>query len=705
MAKIFASKSPQISEREKRNTGRSRNIAAQGMVLLENDGILPLSPTIKNIALYGSGARRTIKGGTGSGDVNSRQVITVEQGLEEAGYTITTKQWLDRYDQKAERTRQNYDDKLRQAFAEQGSSAVFLLLTDPYQEPEVIPVMDEDLTVNETDTAVYVLARSSGEGSDRKPVPGDYELFENEKSAIKKLAAVYRRFIIVLNIGGIIDTKFFREITGIGAILLMSQAGHAGGSALADVLSGQAFPGGRLTDTWAEHYQDYPSADTFSHMNGDLDDEYYREGIFVGYRYFDSFNITPAYPFGYGCSYTTFDIEPQTVAVDGQAVKVSVKVTNTGAQYSGREVVQIYCSAPDGILEKPYQELVAYARTRLLEPGKSERLTIAFPTRQLASYNPSDAAYIMEKGLYYIRVGKHSRQTRIAAAIHLTETVTVETLTNRCIGIDHDAGMTGQDVNGKEGMLREITAKGIVPFGYEGEQEQKDSASVIRLTAADLSNCEAVYSCHNKIIPSPAISDKIKLTEVIAGRATLDELVGQLTVAEMAELCVGTSRGGFGSESIIGAASAACPGAAGDTTSLLLEDRDIRNMILADGPAGLRLSAHFMADRDDQIIPGTSMAPLPGMEQMADAKPVIPEGASHYYQYCTAIPIATLLAQTWDPDLIREAGDIVGEEMEELGVQLWLAPGMNIHRNPLCGRNFEYYSEDPLISGISAAAV
>lgn len=181
--------------------------------------------------------------------------------------------------------------------------------------------------------------------------------------------------------------------------------------------------------------------------------------------------------------------------------------------------------------------------------------------------------------------------------------------------------------------------------------------------------------------------------------------MAQLTERELAEICVGAARGGFGSASVIGAASTACPGAAGETTSGLLDTRGIPNAILADGPAGLRLSRSFVADSQGNVIPGLGESAMGGMELLFGVTaPERPEDAVDYYQYCTAIPIATLLAQTWDESVIEEAGDIVGEEMEEFGVTLWLAPGMNIQRNPLCGRNFEYYSEDPLLSGRCAVA-
>ncbi|MDO4332161.1 MAG: glycoside hydrolase family 3 C-terminal domain-containing protein [Eubacteriales bacterium] len=690
MPKLFAATTPEISDREKRNMGRSRKIAAQGMVLLENNGALPLK-ACGNLALFGNGARLTVKGGTGSGDVNSRQVINAEQGLEAAGFAITTKGWMDRYDKAVEEARNAYFAELKEAFEKEGRGAIMRIFSSPFQEPPVVCVTQEDIEASDTDTAVYVLARNSGEGKDRRPVAGDYELSEEEKEAITAVAQSYEHVIVVLNVGGVIDTGFLRETKGIDAILLMSQAGNISGLALADVLTGKVNPSGHLASTWARSYGDYPGALTFGHMNGNVNDEYYEEGIYVGYRYFDTFNVTPAYPFGYGSSYTNFEVKTESVFADEQNVTVKVTVKNTGDTYAGREVVQVYYSAPQGRLEKPYQELAAYAKTKELAPKEAQSLHISWPLKRMASYDEERAAYVLEAGTYYIRVGTSSRNTHIAAAIALEQEAVTEKLGNR-LTLDCE--------------MKLLSAKGVVPYSYEGEAKEKETAVKLSVNAAKIPCHVAEYRVGNEEILQKKTDVVITMDDVRAGRASLDDLVGQLSVEEMAELCVGTARGGFGGESVIGSASALCPGAAGDTTSRMIEDRNIRNIVLADGPAGLRLCKSFMADQNGNMIPGFGEAPIPGMEIFTGPaqKPEIPEDAVTYYQYCTAIPIATLLAQTWDVEAIEEAGDIVGEEMTEFGVSLWLAPGMNIHRNPLCGRNFEYYSEDPLVAGMCAAA-
>jgi len=688
MAKIFASQSPEISEREKKNMERSRKIAAQGMVLLQNNGALPLKAGGK-IALFGNGGRRTVKGGTGSGDVNSRYTVSVEQGLENAGFGIVTKAWMDAYDRKVEAARSAYAREFRAA-VEKGEMPIMYLFSHPFQEPSIDPVTPKDCEAADADTAVFVISRNSGEGKDRRPVEGEYELYESEKESLRSLTGHFANVIVVLNVGSVIDTGFLRSQKGIGAILLMSQAGNVGAYALADILTGKETPGGKLTTTWAERYSDYPKAADFSHMNGNLDDEYYEEGIYVGYRYFDSFGVAPAYPFGYGLSYTSFSLETQEIKADAKQVSLNVKVTNTGDSYSGKEVVQVYYSAPKGTLEKPYQELAAYAKTKKLAPGESQDLEISYPLERMASYDEEKAAWILEAGEYFVRVGTSSRNTHIAAAVVLDKAHVTEKLSNR-FALDCE--------------MKQLSAEGAVPYGYAAEKEEMRAAVRLKVSEADII-CRTVRYRQENPVYAGKDSGRLTMDDVRNHTAGVEELAGQLTVRELAELCVGTARGGLGGDSVVGAASALCPGAAGDTTSLMLEDRNIRNMILADGPAGLRLSTSFKTDKDGNLLPGTNGVAIPELAMLgggAKEQP-LPEDAVTYYQYCTALPIATLLAQTWDVAAIEEAGDIVGGEMEELGVTLWLAPGMNIHRNPLCGRNFEYYSEDPLVAGVCAAA-
>lgn len=303
----------------------------------------------------------------------------------------------------------------------------------------MVPVESKDIHAAETDTAIFVIARNSGEGADRHVAPGEYELCEEEIDALKKLTASYSKVVVVLNVGNVVDVKPLKEISGINAILLMSQAGNYGGYAVTDVLCGDEVPSGRLTTTWGIHYNDYPCAATFSHCNGDIDDEFYKEGIYVGYRYFDTFNVTPQYPFGYGLGYTTFEVSTEEVSADETEVTVKASVKNTGS-FRGREVVQVYISAPDGALEKPYQELKGYAKTAELAPGESETLTVTFPTASLASYDEKRAAYVLETGDYYVRVGVHSRATHIAAKLTLEKEVITEQLENKLV-LDTDLSL------------------------------------------------------------------------------------------------------------------------------------------------------------------------------------------------------------------------------------------------------------------------
>ena len=668
-----ANTTPDITASEQAHSDFIRRITGQCMVLLENDGTLPLSGPAK-VALYGNGARATVKGGTGSGEVNSRYNVTVEQGLEAAGFTVTTKDWLDAQDQAAGAENAAYMASLQER-AEATGMPFFLVMFNEHFIPKALAPFQKA----EGDLAIYVLARNSGEGSDRFAAPGDYELTQEEIALLTALGQNYKKVVVLLNVGGVINATALKAIPGISSILLISQSGNMGGHIVADVLLGKSIPSGRLTDTWAADYMDYPSSAEFSHNNGNCHDEYYKDGIYVGYRYFDTFNVTPVYPFGYGLNYTTFAMETLGAAADEKTVSVTVKVTNTGT-FPGREVVQVYGSAPRGGLEKPMQVLCGFGKTRLLAPGEEQTLKVSFDLTNLESYDPARAAYVLEAGSYVIRVGRHSRDTHVAALLRLDDTVETKKVRNIC-PLDE--------------AFEEISAAGVTAWAPEHEEAEIAAAPVIALCAGKIPTVTVEYAGEPEPFAPAGTDHVITLEEVRSGKFTLEQLVSQLTVEEMAEWCVGAARD---SDSVIGAASKAVPGAAGET-SMALAHRGVRDMVNADGPAGLRLIPHFRTDAEGRLLPGgTAMG---GVEESFAPKQ---EGDVDYYQYCTAIPIAWLLASSWDLELIESCGDVVGAEMETFGVRIWLAPGMNIHRNPLCGRNFEYYSEDPLLSGLCAAA-
>ena len=648
MAQIDALKTDEIQNYEIEHQEEVRRLAGECMVILENDGVLPLQAGTKKIALFGTGARHTIKGGTGSGDVNVRENISIAQGLERAGFKFVTEGWLDQYDRLYANAQEAYAKKLNEFTEKTGKPSMLYAFENPFEEPEQPEITEADVKeadVKEADAAIYVISRNSGEGKDRRAEKGDYYLSDRELQNIRFMTEHYKNCIVLLNVGGVIDLTALKAIEGVQAIMLVGQTGNMGGYAVADVLTAKTIPSGKLTDTWARSYEDYPSSATFSHRDGNLDDEYYSDGIYVGYRYFDTFGVMPLYCFGYGKSYTEFEIKTMNVTADEKQVQVEVEVTNIGDKYPGKEVVQVYYSAPDGIMEKPTQELAGFAKTKLLAPGEKDVVTITFATTDMASFDAYDAAWVMEEGEYTIRVGNSSRNTEAVAVIDLDEQVT--TLQLKRLMRDTIA-------------VRELHH--MIPiFDIEFDFGVPAIPFRIMLQAENFKKELVEYEVMRRTLMDKRKDEVLTLEDVKAGNATLDELTAQLTVEEMAELCVGTERRN-GDGNVIGSASSCVPGAAGDTTSNLLETRKVPNLIQADGPAGLRLE-----------IP------------------------------CTAIPIATTLAQSWDMDLIHRMGELVGEEMKQLHVDLWLAPGMNIHRNPLCGRNFEYYSEDPVLTGLCAA--
>lgn len=671
--KFFASRDDKITPQETAHAELARKLAGECMVLLENDGVLPLQGKGK-IALYGNGVRKTIQGGTGSGSVNTRSATNVEQGFEEAGFTVATKDWLDANDKYYVEMQDSYQKWLVEEGERTHVPPFIVGFNHPFAEPAPYEITGEEIAACDAEVAVYVISRNSGEGADRKCKEGDFLLYESELESIKRLAASDKKLVVVLNIGGVMQLTELKAVDGVDAVVLMSQLGNLGGNALVDLLTGEVNPSGKLSDTWAKDYQDYPSAATFSHNNGNVDDEYYNEGIYVGYRYFDSFGVKPLYPFGYGLSYTSFSVEPLKVEQEGDRILVSAKVKNTGSKYTGKEVVQVYLSKPQSSLDNPYQELVAFKKTLDIKPGEDAILALSFPITSLASYHTDRAAYVIDAGDYVVRVGQNAADTQAVATL----TVTVEKTVSQC-----------ENVFPLDCELEEIK-----PAFTSAKEETKWN---LTLDLDKVEEKQISYTREHAQLVN-AIEEKITMQDVLDGKYTLDELVAQLTVEELAELCVGTER--RDENSVIGSASYCVPGAAGDTSGVIKESRGAKNMILADGPAGLRLQPHFKTDKDGNILPGGE-----GFNGTFLPFKDVPEGAIDYYQYCTAIPIGWALAQSWNTDLVEEIGQVIGAEMKQFNVDLWLAPAMNIHRNPLCGRNFEYYSEDPFLTGKISAAM
>lgn len=657
---------------EARHAMLARRAAAEGIVLLKNEGnLLPLAKGSK-IALFGAGAGRTVKGGTGSGDVNERASVTIFQGLMDAGYEITTKDWIEDYERRYQAARQTWKESIlasQKKLERQGGLNTFFTAysTHPFAMPA-----GADVYKTEADTAVYCIARIAGENADRQAAAGDYELSESERKQLKTLERLYEHVVLLVNAGGVVDLTALEECPRIQAVLIVSQPGMEGGHAVADVLSGVVNPSGKLTDTWAMQYGDYPNAATFSHNNGNVEKELYEEGIYVGYRYFDSFQVPVRYGFGFGLSYTKFNLENVGVslATDG-TVTVQTKVTNAGT-VAGREVVQVYVGLPDGALEKEARRLVAFGKTALLQPGESKIVTLDFGPEQMESYAETISAWILERGLYGIYVGTSLQESTLQAGLFLAaDKVLVKT----------------EAICPPRQMLKLLSLPAEKRAARYADMQAE--AQNLEVLPYDLS-----------AVPTRVVDYELHEPQDEAAR-----LVERLTEEQLVRLATGEPSKGQSEKndsekaSALGSAGSAVPGSAAETSSVAL-GQGIANIVLADGPAGLRLTqTYYVKDGKPQPVP-LEMSLEHGLFYEGD----MPEGKA-YYQYCTAIPVGTLLAQTWDMPLLREIGAIVGEEMELFGVQLWLAPGMNIHRNPLCGRNFEYYAEDPLLSGRCAAAI
>lgn len=663
-------KSSEVSSREIKHREIARYAATQGFVLLKNDGLFPIKNEAK-VFLAGSGAVHAIKGGTGSGDVNEREVVDILTGLKNAGVTVINEEDILASIADYEEALSEYVDKILKNMSNISSQDFFeLFLREKKRDFKRISITKDK--VESSDAAVYVISRVAGEGRDRVLEKGDYYLSDVESRELEELGKLTDKIAVLINAGGPIDVNEILKNKSVKAIMNISQPGMELGNAVADSLLGKEAPSGKLSDTWALEYKDYPNAATFSHNNGDTENERYTEGIYVGYRYFDSFNVKPAFPFGFGLSYTDFNISEYRVAVDNGEITVEAKITNTGDIFNGREVAQVYMACPQTGIKKEFKRLVGFKKTKLLKPNESEVVKIAISSKSLASYNEEESAWIVEKGEYGIFIGNSSVNNVLEGVIAVSEDYVIEKT-----GHIHPLQEKLEEIVRPDEVIEKLTTKW---------KEEARAKGIKALEFVPTEENKAPKGCE----------DLDSIAKELAVRLTDEEITGLL----MGEISKGQDN--IKDNELI-ETGICVPGAAGETTCALEEKYGIPGISMADGPAGLRVLRNYDVDRKSGKIYGVDL--IGSLEGGLFRREYKNENVDTYYMYATAIPIGTHLAQTFDVDLVKELGKLVAAEMTEFGVAWWLAPGLNIHRNPLCGRNFEYYSEDPLLSGTMAAAI
>lgn len=597
------------------------------MVLLKNEkSILPFEKGTR-LALFGKGSVDYVKGGGGSGDVTTAYVRSLQDGLEikEEEGKVQVLASLGKF----------YRENVSAQYAggiQPGMTA----------EPE-IPCDLLEKAKAWADAAVISICRFSGEGWDRKGIPGDgdFYLTREEQNMVDTVTANFEKVVVVLNVGGMVDTSWFCNSEKIQGVLLAWQGGMEGGLAAADLLCGDVNPSGKLTDTFARTFDDYPSSAGFNESEDYVD---YTEDIYVGYRYFETIPGAAEkvnYPFGFGLSYTEFAIEPLRAGEEDGTICVDVRVTNMGSR-AGKEVVQLYYRAPQGVLGKPLEVLGAFAKTELLGAGQSQVLRLKMPVKAMASYDDlgkiQASAYVLEAGNYSFRIGNSVRNTvKLDYEYQAAQTVVIEQLERKCA---------------PAALKSRLLADG----SYEELPQGGDVYEKNRLIPQDIDTLEGVEPDVQGITYQEKKewrnADRITLEDVAEGKADLRRLLAQLSDRELAGLLGGQVNTGTANTYGMGN----------------LPAYGIPNIMTADGPAGLRI-------REECGV------------------------------YTTAWPCATLLACTWNPEMVFEAGAAGAAEVKENNIGVWLTPAMNIHRSPLCGRNFEYYSEDPLVSGKMGAAM
>ena len=626
----------------------SRQAAQEGMVLLKNEGgVLPLAKGAR-VALFGKGSFDYVKGGGGSGDVTVAYTRNVYEGLKQEQVPL--------YEPLSDFYRRYVAD--RYAAGDQPG-----LMAEAPLSAELVSAARAA-----SDVAVIVISRFSGEGWDRsdneyvdknEENPWEHELTMPqlaarvfgksdfyrtgaERTLVEQVCAAFDKVVLVLNVGGVVDVSWFCDDARIPSVLLAYQAGMEGGSAVAALLTGKANPCGKLPDTFAQDLGDYPSTEGFFESPHYAA---YTEDIYVGYRYFETLpgaGNKVLYPFGFGLSYTEFSVEPLTAGEKDGQIYVCARVTNTGS-CAGKEVVQLYFAAPQGALQKPARSLAAFGKTKLLAPGESEVLTLCFAAGEMASF---DDLGRIRRSAWVLEQGRYT--------LYLGTSVRdVQEL-----GYAYEQAETAVVREVSDSLAPSSLEKRLLADGsYEAlpvcEAIDPNENALQRLPAGtEEAMFPAVRGRDRHPMVKPYADGATPFTAVAEGKMTLEDFMAQLSDADLIHLLGGQPNTSVSNTFGMGN----------------LPEYGVPTITTADGPAGLRL------------------APACGV-------------------CTTAWPCATLLAATWDTELTANVGAAAAAEVKENNIAVWLAPAVNLHRSPFCGRNFEYWSEDPLLTGKLAASM
>lgn len=664
----------------------ARKIAEESIVLLKNaDHILPLKEK-KEITFFGRTQIGTLYSGNGSGGANIAGCGTILEECEKRG--IKPESLLKEfYEYKASAEQVTEEDEFDWTkVSEMVNSGIMYEIFGKYKAPLDEYDVPETLifqAAEKTDTAIFVIGRNSGGEECDRHLPEDYYLTRSEESLLKDICTHFANVVIVLNVNGLIDLSWMKKYASIKSLLFIGIPGEEGASALAGILTGEINPSGKLAVTIAEHYEDYPSADHFSwdkeHLENILDYESYGlsseengstgftkspvtvywEDIYTGYRYFDTFGKQVLYPFGYGLSYTAFAISDALVKKQNGGILVTADVKNIG-EMSGKEVIQIYLSKvyPAEGVERPYQELKGFEKTSDLAPGEKEQVKIWIPWRELAVYDEERAAWVIESGDYLLKMGNSSRDTFVKGLICVEKTILAEQCTN-CLNIT-------ECNNGKIEFLtqKENDAEMASVLNITEQNKDVSGQNIIFVTPEDVHDVQENRKCGKETISK---------AETTVSEREKERNLAELSIKELAALCVGYGPG---------------------TPFAAVGDRSDPSTIFDDEEKPMTTNSHPTG------YPGYVS---PAIEEKGIKSVFYKDGPAGIGG--VAWPTEMLIACSFDKKLWQMFGDAVGKECEEQQVNVWLAPAVNLHRNPLCGRNFEYFSEDPYLTGVCACEI